>query len=54
MVFGQSYAMNYVKPLLWVRTKLSNKLLRGFVGGVIAVAIYYAFYQLGKNNNDIS
>lgn len=44
IVFGQSYAMNYVKPLQWVYTSWPKKLLRTILGATAAVAIYYAFY----------
>ena len=54
MVFGQSYAMNHVKPLLWVHTSWYKKLVRAALGASIAVGIYLGFYYLGKNNQDMS
>jgi hypothetical protein len=54
MVFGQSYVMNYVKPLLWVHTNWTKKILRATLGALLAMAIYIGFYEIGKENNDLS
>ena len=44
MVFGQSYSLNYVKPLLWVHTPWTKKLLRTLVGLAICISVYWLFY----------
>ena len=44
MVFGQSYSLNYVKPLLWVHTSWPKKLLRMILGVAINGGVYAAFY----------
>ena len=54
MVFGQSYAMNHVKPLLWVHTIWLKKVFRAVLGALLAIGIYFGFYKLGKNNQDLS
>jgi hypothetical protein len=44
MVFGQSYSVQYVKPLLWVYTPWPKKLLRTILGMALTVGIYAAFW----------
>lgn len=54
MVFGQSYAMNFIKPLLWVHTGWLKKITRAIIGSLIAIGVYVGFYFLGKNNKSQS
>jgi hypothetical protein len=44
MVFGQSFSVQYVKPLLWVHTCWWKKLIRTLLGGLIATSFYLAFW----------
>lgn len=39
MVFGQTYSLNYVRPLLWVHSLLWQKVLRLILGASIGGAI---------------
>ena len=54
MVFGQSYNLNYVKPLDWVHTHWSKRVLRAILGSFVAVGIYLLFIFIMKNNRDQS
>ena len=44
MVFGQSYSLNYVKPLLWVHTPWHKKILRTILGIGICAGVYWVFW----------
>jgi hypothetical protein len=51
MVFGQSYSVQYVKPLLWVYTPWPKKLLRTLLGLAVTVSIYAAFWYMVKDSS---
>lgn len=54
MVFGQSYNINYVRPLNWVHTSRKKRLTRTILGVIIAASLYAIPYQLLKNDRDQS
>jgi hypothetical protein len=54
MVFGQSYNLNYVKPLNWVHTHWTKRAVRAIIGAFVAVGLYAFFYFLMRNNRDQS
>jgi hypothetical protein len=41
MVFGQTYSLNYVKPLLWVHTGPCKKFVRTVLGLALSGGIYF-------------
>jgi len=44
MVFGQSYNLNYVKPLNWVHTHWTKRVVRAVIGTAIAAGLYSLFF----------
>jgi hypothetical protein len=52
MVFGQSYSLNYVRPLLWVHTEPWRKVIRLVVGVAVSGAFSYGMYKLVEKSND--
>jgi len=52
MVFGQSYSLNFVKPLLWVHSGPLRKTIRTLLCLSICVGIFYAMYYLTKDSNN--
>lgn len=54
MVFGQSYNLNYVKPLYWVHTHWIKRATRALIGAVLAVGLYAFIFFLMRNNRDQS
>lgn len=52
MVFGQSYNLNYVKPLYWVHTHWAKRTARALIGAALAVGIYAIFLFVMRNNRD--
>lgn len=52
MVFGQSYSLNYVRPLLWVHSELWRKVIRLILGCLISIAVVYFFYYTVRRTND--
>lgn len=49
MVFGQSYSVQYVKPLLWVHTSWPLKLIRTVLGTLITLGLYSIFWYSCRN-----
>ena len=44
MVFGQSYSVQYVKPLQWVHTSWVKKFARTLLGCLVSVGLYVLFW----------
>jgi hypothetical protein len=49
MVFGQSYSVQHVKPLLWVQTSPCKRMIRTILGVTLAGLLYSPFYFGSKN-----
>jgi len=54
MVFGQSYNINYVKPLNWVHTSRLKRITRTILGVIIAAGLYAIPFTLLRNDRDQS
>jgi len=54
VVFGQTYSLNYVRPLLWIHTPLWKKLIRTIIGLSIAAGFNYLFFLFVKSSNDVA
>ena len=49
MVFGQSYSVQHVKPLLWVQTSPCKRMIRTLLGVTLAGLLYSPFYFGSRN-----
>lgn len=54
IVFGQTYSLNYVRPLLWVYTPAWKRVIRTILGLSIAYGVFYAFDLVLAESNDIA
>lgn len=52
MVFGQSYAIQFVQPLLWVGANWLKRVFRTLIGVGLAVCLYAPFYYGVRDLND--
>ena len=52
MVFGQSYNLNYVKPLNWVQTHWTKRAARAVLGAFVATGLYALFFLFMRDNSD--
>ena len=54
MVFGQSYSIQFVQPLRWVRTRWLKRVIRAVLGLFISCSMYLCFYFTVVHNDDDS
>jgi len=46
MVFGQSYSLNYIKPLLWVHSEWWRRLIRCIIGTGLSIGFSLGMFKL--------